>query len=93
MIPKIKKIQYKQDYIFHIKFEDKLEGDVDFSSFLWGDVFEKLKDKEYFKNASVDNTSGTITWPNGADIAPETIYGLVQTNTSLSSNYQSNLNR
>ncbi len=74
MIHKIKKIQYKNRFTYYIRFEDNREGDVDFKSFLWGEAFEQLKDQEYFKKASLDKTAGTISWPNGVDIAPETLY-------------------
>lgn len=74
MIPKIKKIQYKKNYIYHIRFNDNREGDIDFKPFLWGEAFEELNNIVYFKKASIDKTSGTITWPNGVDIAPETLY-------------------
>ncbi len=47
---------------------------MNFQSFLWGDVFEPLKNKYLFNKAVIDKTSGTITWPNGADICPETVY-------------------
>jgi len=74
MIPKIKNIQYKKNYIYHIRFKDDCEGDIDFKPFLWGEAFEMLKDRVYFQKAFIDKTTGTITWPNGADIAPETVY-------------------
>ena len=74
MTPKIKKIQYKGNYIYHIQFEDNIKGNINFQPFLWGDVFEPLKEKKLFRKAFIDKTSGTITWPNGVDIAPETIY-------------------
>jgi len=74
MRPKINKLQYKGEYIYRIQFSDKKEGDINFQSFLWGEAFKDLKDRELFKNAFIDKTAGTITWPNGVDIAPETLY-------------------
>lgn len=53
MIHKIKKIQYKNQFTYYIQFEDNSERNVDFKSFLWGEAFEKLKDEEYFKKASL----------------------------------------
>lgn len=81
MTPKIKKIQYKGDYIYHLLFEDKREGELNFKPFLWGEAFEILRDQKFFKKAFIDKTTGTITWPNGADIAPETIYEKIASKT------------
>ena len=77
MQPKIKKISYKKDYIYSIEFENNKRGDINFKSFLWGDAFKPLQDTQYFQKAFIDKTSGTITWPNGVDIAPETLYSKI----------------
>lgn len=74
MTPKIKKIIYKGKYIYNIHFKDNQKGDINFQPYLWGEVFKQLKDVNFFRKAYIDETSGTITWPNGVDIAPETIY-------------------
>lgn len=74
MTKKIKEIQYKGKYTYYIQFEDDRKGSINFQPFLWGEVFEPLKDERLFRKAFIDQTSGTITWPNGVDIAPETLY-------------------
>lgn len=61
-----------------LKFEDGTEGEVDLKASLRGPVFEPLKNLDYFSKVSVSPKLGTIVWPNGADIAPETLYDRVK---------------
>ncbi|MEW6186223.1 MAG: DUF2442 domain-containing protein [Thermodesulfobacteriota bacterium] len=69
----VTKIEYRGGFVFHIVFDDGKNGDVDFSEYIGsGPVFDPLRDLSFFKNATIEG--GTISWPNGADIAPETLY-------------------
>ncbi len=73
----VREIEYRGGWVFRILFDDGLEGEVDFSEYIGkGPVFEPLRDESYFRNASIEG--GTIAWPNGADIAPETLYENVE---------------
>jgi hypothetical protein len=65
---------YIRDYTIWVKFEDGSEGEVDLSAELYGPVFEPLRDIAYFEQFRVDPELGTISWPNGADFAPEFLY-------------------
>ena len=65
------------DHRLRLSFEDGAEGVIDFSSWDWSGVFEPLADPVYFRSVSVDPELGTIVWPNGADIAPETLHAWV----------------
>lgn len=73
----VTRIRYKGDYTYHIAFDDGLTGDVDFSPYLdRGPVFAALRDLDLFRRAKIEG--GTVAWPNGADIAPETLYERVE---------------
>ena len=69
----VKRINCRAGYVYHIIFDDGTEGDVDFREYLdKGVVFKPFKDLQFFRKATIDG--GTIAWPNGVDIAPETLY-------------------
>ena len=70
--------KYVRDYILWVRFEDGAEGEVDLSQSLVGPVFEPLREKQYFAQVRIDPELGTIVWPNGADVAPETLYERVR---------------
>ena len=53
-----------------------MQGTVDLQRWLEGPIFEPLKGRSYFQRFFIDG--GTIVWPNGADIAPETLHEAVK---------------
>ena len=57
-----------------LAFEDGTVGEVDASGWDWRGVFEPLADPERFAEVRLDEELGTIVWPNGADVAPETLH-------------------
>jgi hypothetical protein len=61
-------------YRLRLTFADGTVGEVDFGGREWRGVFEQLRDPAYFAQVAVDPESGTIAWPNGADMAPEPLY-------------------
>jgi hypothetical protein len=69
----VKEIEYKGGFVYWIVFDDGSSGEVDFSDYIGrGPVFEPFRDMSFFRKARI--AGGTISWPNGADIAPETLY-------------------
>ena len=72
VIPTVIRATHRGDYRIELVFQDGVQATVDFSQWLDGPVFEPLRDPEYFRRFFIDG--GTVAWPNGADIAPETLY-------------------
>lgn len=69
----------RDGYTVHMRFDDGLTADIDLSYLLdYGGVFDPLRDLEYFRRLRADPEAGTVVWPNGADIAPETLYARAQ---------------
>ena len=65
-------------YRVYIRFDDGVSGEVDLAALItFEGVFASLRDTERFSELRVAPDLGTICWPNGADIAPETLYDAV----------------
>lgn len=75
-LPIVIHAEYRGGHQIHLAFSDGVERTLDFSLWLDGPIFEPLKDPNYFQRFFLE--AGTVTWPNGADIAPETLYERAQ---------------
>jgi Protein of unknown function (DUF2442) len=77
---KVKKVEYFNDYKLKILFSDKKTKIVDIEPIINKSkgLFHPLKDIEYFKKVSLDDSQFplSICWPNGADICPDLLYEL-----------------
>ncbi len=71
-LPSVVRAEHRGGFRIHLTFNDQSERTIDFRKWLDGAVFEPLKDPGYFRQFFLDG--GTVAWPNGADIAPETLY-------------------
>lgn len=76
LLPTVIEAEYRGEYLIKLTFHDGVEETLDFAQWLEGPVFEPLKDVGYFQRFFLDG--GTVTWPNGADIAPETLHELAK---------------
>lgn len=73
----VKKAEYLEDYKLLLTFEDKCKKTVDFKKALRGfkgEVFQPLKDMNYFKKFKVSRSIHTVVWPNEADVSPDYLY-------------------
>jgi len=71
-MPQVIRAEYAGEHRIRITFDDGIAGTVYFRPWLDGPVFEPLKETGYFRRFVLEG--GTVAWPNGADIAPETLY-------------------
>ena len=70
----IKKAKYLKEYKVELQFDNGEIGIADLKDELYGIMFEPLKEKSIFKKLKVDKDLKTISWENGADLAPEFLY-------------------
>ena len=70
---RVQSVKPEKGYRLQIEFEDGVHGTLDLSDELYGPVFEPLRDPVLFEQVGFDEY-GVVSWPNGADMAPEVIY-------------------
>lgn len=73
--PDVSSVEVLHDFVVRVGFMDGVVREIDLEPELWGPVFEPLRDPAVFRQVKVDDELGTIVWPNGADLAPEFLYG------------------
>lgn len=78
---RIASLEALENYQLRVVFMDGLAGIVDFSSWLHnpslsGTIFEALRDQKFFEKAYLE--LGAVTWPNGADLAPDAMYDAIR---------------
>jgi len=68
-------VRYLNGYRLELVFENGKKGVVDFQSYIKkGGVFNRFSDMEYFKKVQINKELGVLCWPDGVDVAPETLY-------------------
>ncbi len=70
----VKDVAYVSEYKLLLTFKDGSVRRVDLKHHLDGEVFEPLKDINFFKTVRVNPDLDTIVWENGADMSPDFLY-------------------
>jgi len=73
-LPQVIEAKYVSGYCIELFFNTGLRKTVDFTHWLKGPVFEPLRNRAEFRRFFI--AGGSVCWPNGADIAPETLYSV-----------------
>jgi hypothetical protein len=74
----IEEVRHRGGYRLYLRFDDGVEGVIDLADVIqFHGVFAALKDEREFAKVGLYPDHATICWPNGADVAPETLYEAV----------------
>jgi Protein of unknown function (DUF2442) len=65
--------------VLSLRFADGLSGEVEVLDRMRGPVFDHARTPEGFAADRVDLETGTVVWPGGADLAPDTLYERLRT--------------
>lgn len=67
--------------VLRLTFADGLSGEIEVLDRMRGPVFEDARTPEGFARAEADAETGTVVWPGGADLAPDTLYERISSGT------------
>lgn len=79
---RVARVTAKPGMRLDVEFADGTPGEIRLDPFLSasrvaGTVFEALRDPAFFAQVRIE--LGAVTWPNGADLAPDAMYDAVRT--------------
>jgi hypothetical protein len=81
LTPDITAAEVVRHGVLQLTFADGLSGELDVLERMRGPVFEDARTPEGFAKAKADEETGTVVWPGGADLAPDTLYERVRSGT------------
>ena len=71
----VRSVLLRERSVVYVTFSDGSARDIDLEPYLHGPLFDPIRlNPELFAQVVVDPETETLTWPNGADIAPEVLY-------------------
>jgi len=76
MILKVLSAQVCGPNSLNVRFNDGSERRVNLLPLLEGPMFVRLRDPATFSLVRLNPVTGTVEWPNGADLAPEALRDL-----------------
>ena len=79
LTPDITDVSVVRHGVLRLTFADGISGEVEVLARMRGPVFDAARSDTGFAEVTIDAESGTITWPGGADLAPDTLYERVRT--------------
>jgi len=75
MLTDVIEVRALPNHRLQVTFENGASGVVDVSRLVtFTGIFAPLADEAEFRKVRVDADLGTVAWPNGADLAPESLY-------------------
>lgn len=78
LTPDIAAVAVVSHGVLRLTFADGTLGEVEVLDRMGGPVFERARTPGGFAEVSVDVETGTVVWPDGADLAPDTLYRRVR---------------
>ena len=74
LTPDITAVTVVEHGILRLRFADGLSAQLNVLDRMQGPVFAQARTPEGFVKVTVDAETGTVVWPGGADLAPDTLY-------------------
>lgn len=74
LTPDITSVTAVRHGVLALTFADGTSGELDVLNRMHGPVFAEARTPERFDRVSIDHETGTVTWPGGADLAPDTLH-------------------
>ncbi len=78
----VEEAKYIDNFSLFVKFNDGKEAVIDMENYIKSKqentIFAPLRELDNFKTVTLNRDIDTIVWANGADIAPERLYEMME---------------